>query len=126
MVAFDTNYLVRHLVQDDARQCRIVAETLISETQAGNRIAIFDIVLCETVWVLDSVYGASRKDLATALRGLRKEPVFEFDNPVRIDAAIKRFETSKAEFSDCLIATISTEHRRRLLTFDKKLQRLLE
>lgn len=121
MVAFDTNYLVRHLVQDDFRQTKTVRKVLDKELAEGRTILIFDIVLCETVWVLKSVYQAKKSEILNALNGIVEESCFEFENLEQLKLAISRFEKSQADFSDCLIAEKSQATGRELLTFDKKL-----
>ncbi len=125
MLAFDTNYLVRHLVQDDPRQCRVVAETMAAELEAGRTILLLDVVLCEVSWVLESCYGASRKDILKAFSALLEEPVFSFEDDARIQSALSSFEKGKADFSDYLIAGQCAATGCRLLTFDKRLSKEL-
>jgi len=62
MIGLDTNVLVRYLTQDDpkqaARATRVVEEEL-SENVPG---FIGLMVLVETVWVLQRLYGASAEE----------------------------------------------------------------
>ncbi len=81
MIAFDTNHLVRHIVQDDPDQCRTVAR-LIDEEAAENRaVRILDLVLLETSWVLESIYGFDRAAWAEVLGELLDDSAFSFDDP---------------------------------------------
>ena len=123
MIAFDTNYVVRLLIQDDPDQCAEVSATMRMEAENGRDIILYDVVLCETLWVLCSAYDADRQDLITALKVLKDEPVFTFENPDRIDAAFARFETGKADFADYLILEIGNQCGHELKTFDKKLKK---
>lgn len=123
MLAFDTNYLIRHLVQDHPKQAKIVREVIDTEVEAGNPILIPDIVLCESLWVLRGNYGASRPDLVRTLRALEAEPIFTFEDPSRIKRAIDAFESGKADFADYLIVEISRVSGRQLLTFDRILKK---
>lgn len=123
MIAFDTNYIVRLLVQDDPDQCAEVSATMRLESKNGRNIILYDVVLCETLWVLGSAYQASREELLTALKVLRDEPVFVFESPERIEAAFKRFEGGRADFADYLILEIGTQNGHELRTFDKKLKK---
>lgn len=125
MIAFDTNYVVRHLVQDDPRQCSEVAAVLGAEAGEGRNVLLYDIVLCETLWVLASAYQAKHEDLLAALKALQDEPVFVFENPERVSAALQRFEKGKADFSDYLILEIGREKGNELRTFDKTLRKEL-
>lgn len=121
MLAFDTNYLVRHLVQDEPKQCAEVAKVFQREVQDGRSILITDIVLCETVWVLQSAYAASRADILSALKALQDEPSFRFENLKRVAKAIVRFTKGKVDFPDALILEAAHESGAKLMTFDKRL-----
>ena len=121
MIAFDTNYVVRLLIQDHPDQCVEVLATMRLEAESGRNIILYDIVLCETLWVLGSAYDAGRDDLIMALRALKDEPVFTFESPERVDAAFSRFQTGKADFADYLILEIGNQGGYELKTFDKKL-----
>lgn len=123
MIAFDTNYVVRLLVQDDPAQSAEVSVTMRAEAESGRNIILYDVVLCETLRVLGSAYDASRMDLLTALKVLKDEPVFVFESPERVEEAFKRFEGGKADFADYLILEIGKQNGYELRTFDKKLKR---
>lgn len=123
MIAFDTNYVVRLLVQDDPAQSAEVSVTMRTEAESGRNIILYDVVLCETLWVLGSAYDASRMDMLTALKVLKDEPVFVFESPERVEAAFNRFEGGKADFADYLILEIGKQNGYELRTFDKKLKR---
>lgn len=123
MVAFDTNYLVRHLVGDDRRQARQVADLIASEIEAGRVILLPDIVICETLWVLTSLYEATRADLVATMLGLSEDTVFRFEFPGRMQAAIDRFAHGRTDFSDYLVAEVCREQGYTLKTFDKRLRK---
>ncbi len=122
-IAFDTNYVVRHLIQDDPVQCAEVETALQMAAAGGRGVMLYDLVLCETLWVLESAYGAKRGDLLLAVKALRDEPAFVFEHPGRVEATLKRFERGKADFSDYLILEIGMEKGLELRTFDKTLQK---
>lgn len=119
MIAFDTNYLVRHLVQDDKEQCQTVAETLEEARSSGVPVLLTDVVLCEMAWVLSRAYQASRKDLQVALESLLQEPLFTFENPAKIKAALEWFRKGKADFPDYLILWTTRHMGAEVKTFDK-------
>lgn len=122
MIAFDTNYVVRLLVRDDPKQFAEVLATMRTEANNGRNIILYDVVLCETLWVLVSAYDANRRDLLTALKALKNEPGFIFENPERVEAAFERFKKGRADFADCLILEIGSEGGHELRTFDQKLK----
>lgn len=64
MIALDTNVLVRLLMNDAPKQTAASLRVL----DGGERVLLLDTVLLETVWVLQSVYEASREDVLEALQ----------------------------------------------------------
>jgi len=121
MIAFNTNDFVRHLLRDDPRQCRAVSTVLRSESKRGRPIMLYDIVLCKTLWILETAYGTTRTALLAALEALSEKPVFRFEHLARVHTATQRFEVGKADFPDYLILEIAKEQKETLRTFDKKL-----
>ena len=121
MIAFDTNYLVRHIVQDDKEQCDIVASELANEIREERSIRILDLVLLETSWVLQALYGFDRDAWAQILEQLLEDSAFSFDDPVRLRAIIKLYRKGRAEFADYLIVGTARSEALELRTFDKKL-----
>jgi predicted nucleic-acid-binding protein len=121
VIAFDTNYLVRHIVQDDEEQCAIVASILENETQEDRSIRIFDLVLLETSWVLQAVYGLDRNAWAEVMEELLEDSAFCFDDPTRLRTVIKMYRKGNADFADYLILGTVRSESLELKTFDKKL-----
>ncbi|MEB3180290.1 MAG: PIN domain-containing protein [Nostocaceae cyanobacterium] len=60
MKGIDTNILVRYLVQDEPTQGELAAAYISEIKASGETCFINNIVLCELVWVLKSVYSLSR------------------------------------------------------------------
>ncbi len=63
MRALDTNVLIRLIINDDRKQ----TAASLRAVQGEERILLLNTVLQEAVWVLQSVYGASREDVLHAL-----------------------------------------------------------
>ena len=94
----DTNVLVRTFVQDVPEQA-VIAEQLLRSAQV---IAIPMIVLCETAWVLKSVYKFSSSQIATAIRALVATKNVECDHAaVEVGLAIL---DAGGDFADGVIA----------------------
>ena len=125
MIAFDTNHLVRHIVQDNPAQCRAAAAILERESGQDNPVRLHDLVLMETAWVLESVYGFDRKALAHVVEELLEDAAFSFDDSERLRRVLKRFKAGKADFSDYLIHSVAESEGLKLETFDKKLRKEL-
>ncbi len=122
MIALDTNVLVRFLVRDDAAQARRARALIERGIEAGDRFFFSDIVLCETVWVLDRAYAFTRSEIISALRALVSARHAVFESTARIRAAIDRYAVGKGDFSDYLIAeTAFAAGCTAIATFDRAL-----
>jgi predicted nucleic-acid-binding protein len=125
MKALDTNVLIRYLVQDDPPQARKAAVYIEGAAAAGDQILISHIVLCETVWVLDSAYGYDRTEIAGAIEKLLQSATFVFEAKDVVSGAFEEYRSTKVDFADCLIGL---SHRslgcEPTATFDTALRKL--
>ena len=121
MTVFDTNYLVRHIVQDDKTQCKKVASIIQAEAKAGRAIRIYDLVLVETGWVLKSVYGYKREEWAAVVDDLLTDPIFQFEDHLKLRVILERFRNGKADFADYFILAQAEEEDGEIKTFDRNL-----
>ena len=123
MIALDSNVLIRFLVEDDPAQADLARRLIESALEQGERCYISDPVLCELEWVLDSAYGALRRDVATALQNIIGSPFFLFDDTASVKRALDRFFRGRADFSDYLLGTRAQERgAATTYTFDKALR----
>lgn len=120
MRAVDTNVLVRLIVQDDEGQ-RSKAESFVS---FGAWVS--HLVLAETVWVLDSVYGLNRSALIDAIGMLQDQDQIIIEDPHVVSAALRQFKQKPSlGFTDCLILEIARKAGHTPLgTFDKNLAKI--
>ena len=123
MIAFDTNHLLRHVLQDDPKQCAHVASLMESAESADQKIHILDLVLMEACWVLQSSMGFDREGWSHILDNLLQDPIFSFDDGSRLCKTLERYRNSKADFDDYLILGQSESIGAKLQTFDKRLKK---
>jgi len=101
------------------------AEYIEQAAENAEQILIGNIVLCETVWVLESAYGYSRMDIESLLEKLLQTNTFAFESKDLIWSAFTDFRISKVDFADCLMGRI---HRAAgcepTVTFDAALRKL--
>lgn len=117
MRAVDTNILVRLLVRDDAAQVK-VAENFVEK---GAWVS--NLVLVETLWVLDAVYERSPSQLANAIDLLLNHETLTLQDADVVTAALGHFRKRPTlGFSDCLILEIARKAGHLPVgTFDKNL-----
>jgi predicted nucleic-acid-binding protein len=120
MRAADTNVVVRLLTRDDPRQ------TARADAFVAKGAWVSHIVLVEVIWVLDSVFALSHKQLATAVDMLLNHRELVLQDPEVVTAALDRFRRRpKLGFSDCMVLESARKAGHiPLATFDRELSKL--
>jgi len=123
LIAFDTNALVRLLVEDDDDQAKIVQDIIIRFEEEFDQILILSEVLIETVWVLESVYQCNREEISEFLEALIRTSTFTFIEPVPIRIAVSQYK-SGGDFADLVIVNRAKHLKaKKIFSFDKKLKK---
>lgn len=113
----DANIILRYLLQDVEEQF----EYARSAIEEGCEITVE--ILAEVVYVLEGVYHVPRKLISATLIDLMDIVHIErYDEAVD---ALKLFSIKKLDFVDCLLVAMNQIHGRAIITFDKKLKRLV-
>ncbi len=116
----DTNVLVR-LFTDDPRPQAAAARRLLT---SGERLLVPDLVLAELMYVLDSVYGRARPEVAVAARAVVAHPTIESEDPAMLLRAIDVYESHRLDFADAyLVAVAERSGVGRVASFDRGLDR---
>jgi predicted nucleic-acid-binding protein len=104
MKALDTNVMVRFLVRDDEQQAKAVYREF-KQTEADKEVLFIPVlVVLETVWVLESVYEATRQEILDSIDQLLLMPILEFEVQSAIRSFVSSAQESKTDLSDLLIA----------------------
>ena len=125
MIAFDTNHLLRHILQDDAKQSKHVSALLAEQIALGKQVLILDLVIMETCWVLTKVYEFDTTAWSHVLESLLSDAAFCFEDSAKLRRALEFYKSGKADFNDYLILSQAQSQGARLETFDKKLKQSL-
>ena len=104
MIALDTNVLVRFLVRDDEKQAQVVYARFKQAESARDALFVTLLVVLETVWVLESVYDKSRKEILDSFDELKDMPILEFEKVQVLQSWLSEGMKSNADLSDLLIA----------------------
>jgi predicted nucleic-acid-binding protein len=120
MRAVDTNLLVRLLVRDDAKQVA-AAEAFVAQGAWVSHL-----VLAETTWVLDAVYGLPPKQIATAVDMLLRHADLTIQDSDVVAAALAHYSARpKVGFADCLILEVAKKAGHTPVgTFDREMAKL--
>ena len=117
MSAFvDTNVLVRHLTGDPRAMAERATAFLASEPE----LYLADLVVAETVYVLESFYKAPRDQVATAMRSLIAMRSIITVDPALLFRAIEVYEVDRLDFAEAyLVACAESTGIGRIASFDR-------
>lgn len=125
MLALDTNILIRYLAQDDARQSPVATRVLEKRLSRTDRGFVSLVVVLETVWVMESRYGADAATVGDILDDLLQTPTLEVQEAACVRDAVRRYRQGGGDLHDCLTVALADARKARVLTFDAKAARRL-
>jgi len=121
MQIVDANIVLRYILGDHA-ELSPKARSIIDE-----QIVVVPLeVLCEVVHVLSRVYEVNRKDIGSELRVFMENTRCELPHRGVVLKGLELFAENNLDFVDCLLAGYGSVEEAVILTFDRKLQKLLE
>ncbi|MGC2619442.1 MAG: type II toxin-antitoxin system VapC family toxin [Acidobacteriaceae bacterium] len=125
MIGLDTNILVRYLTQDDAAQAALAAEVVERRITQGEPGFVSLVTVAELVWVLDSFYEFTGKEIAAAVERLLQIDTLNIQNEREVFAAMVALRTGLGSFDDALIGALGAwAGCSEMLTLDRKAARL--
>ena len=123
MKSFDTNVVVRLVIDDDTAQCERAARAF-REAVADGGVFFSAIVLVEVAWVLRCACKQDRATIASALRNLINASGVMVEHEAMVRRALAAYEVGSANFSDFIIRDSSREAGAiPVLTFDERFAR---
>lgn len=108
MIGLDTNVLVRYLAQDDPAQTAL-AGRLIESLTPDEPGFVSEVVLVETVWVLESCYGAGAAQIARVVETLLYIESLVIDATEPVWRALRQFQQSGGDFPDALVTALARQ-----------------
>ena len=117
MVLFDTNMILRYLLNDNQEMADTAEQILTRES-----VSVTIEVIAETVYVLKGVYSMERYTIAETLKGFL-ELVRCPDMDILL-SALDSYAQRGLDFVDCVLYAYHSIRGFRIATFDKKLLKL--
>lgn len=114
----DANIVLRYMLHDDDSMFQVAEQTI------RNGAFLLPEVLAEVVYVLLGVYSVPREELASQLQILIKE--VQAEHPEVLDTALATFGSTKLDFVDCLLVAYNRHLGDKVVSFDRKMNRLLK
>ena len=125
MKGLDTNVLIRYLVQDDPQQTRKAVGSIEQTTHSGEKLLLNLVVMCETVWVLESAYERTKSEIVAALRKILSTKQFAFQEKEILWRSLDEYAALPVDFADTVIGALNVKHGcSTTFTFDRSLRRL--
>jgi predicted nucleic acid-binding protein len=117
----DTNVLVRHLTGDPPDQAARATAFLGEEPE----LLLTDLVVAETVYVLESYYEAERVAIAESMRSLLALPSVVSIDTALLLRSIQVYEIERVDFAEAyLVACAEITGVHRIASFDRSIDRV--
>jgi predicted nucleic-acid-binding protein len=120
LIGLDTNVLIRLLTGDDP-VAQATARAFIQRSCSADVPAYVNrIVLVETVWVLESTYAYTHRQVAEAIDALLRTSTIETEQSDSVWSALRAYRQG-ADFADAMIADVNVRAGcSKTMTFDRK------
>jgi uncharacterized protein len=117
----DTNLFIRYLTNDEPALADRV-EKLLDNAAAGTaQLITTELVIAETVWVLESSYKLKNREVAPLIRGILATPGLEVTNADQISRALMLYELQNIDFVDASISVFMEKQGiADIYSYDKK------
>jgi predicted nucleic acid-binding protein len=120
----DTNVILRFVLGDDPQQSPR-AHALMKRLEAGQEVAeLEDIVLAETVWVLEKRARVPRFEIARTLADLLVFSGIRYRGKRVGLQALTYFGSTNCDIADCLLAARAKSKRAKVHSFDRDFDKL--
>jgi predicted nucleic acid-binding protein len=115
----DANVLIRFLRDDHAEHSR-KSRALVAQAEAGEvRLVLLATVVAEVVFVLTSVYGCTRREVADALMPFLHHGGIDCPEADSIADALGRFGSKRVDYMDCYLAAVAKSKGIPVVSFDR-------
>jgi predicted nucleic-acid-binding protein len=117
----DTNVFLRFFTKD-VTSFYEKAKDLFEKAESGKvKLETSELVIAEIVWVLESFYGFSRKEVGNVLDTLVAAKNLRIANHARLSEAVKLYSSGNMDFIDAYnMAYIQSKEYKKVATFDLK------
>lgn len=122
MSAFvDTNIIVRHLTGEPAEMATRATAYLATEPE----LFLADLIVAETIYVLESFYKTPRNQTAPAMRSLVALRSMVTVDPALLLRALEVYEIDRVDFAEAyLVACAESSGVNRIASFDRSIDRV--
>lgn len=117
----DTNLFIRYLTNDDPALADRVEQLLDDAANGSVQLVTTELVMAESVWVLESSYHLNHVQIAPLLRGILATPGMEVINGDLVGKALVMYELQNIDFVDAYIAALMEKQGiKDIYSYDRK------
>ena len=122
MTAFvDTNVLIRHLTGDPPD----LAARATAFLAAADELLLPDLIVAETVYVLESFYEVPADEVARMVRSVVAYPPIRTLDPALLLRSLEVYETHRIDFAEAyLVASAEASGIADIISFDRSIDRV--
>jgi len=120
----DANILLRFLTGEPPEMSSR-SERLLQRARGGEiLLKVRPVVVAETVWVLQSYYGHSRKDIVSVLVPLLTEHGLKVEGSSVVIRALESMSKNSVDFADALLAESARSRSEGVTSFNRDFRKL--
>ena len=117
----DTNLFIRYLTNDDPKLADRVEQLLDDAATGSAQLVTTELVMAESVWVLESSYRLTHAQIAPLIRGILATPGLEVINGDLVGKALVMYELQNIDFVDAYIAALMEKQGiKDIYSYDRK------
>ncbi len=117
----DTNLFIRYLTNDDPELADRVEQLLDDAAVGSAQLVTTELVMAESVWVLESSYRLTHAQIAPLIRGILATPGMDVINGDLVGKALVMYELQNIDFVDAYIAALMEKQGiKDIYSFDRK------
>lgn len=124
VLLFDTNSLLRFLLNDIQEQADKTAQMVLKAKKGKAKIIIPQIVIFEIYFALEKFYKLTKEEIINQLEPMILASYFSIEEQDLFIEAIKLFKENNLDLVDCFLFAKGKSQGFELFTFDKKLKNL--
>ena len=117
----DTNLFIRYLTNDNPILADRVEQLLDDAATGSAQLVTTELVMAESVWVLESSYQLNHVQIAPLIRSILATPGMEVINGELVGKALVMYELQNIVFVDAYIAALMEKQGiKDIYSYDKK------
>jgi len=121
MKIIDANIVLRYLLKDE-EQSFLKASQVI---ESNDEVRLTNEIIAEIVYVLEKVYSVPKIEIVDVLSAFIDLNNVDIDDKQLILEALKLYEKHNLDFVDSILLSYNKIRKYKVITFDKKLDKLL-